>query len=90
MSNGTFLETHLFRQKQPRRFEQDGRIVLLLHCDSCSRDFLQTGESPEWHAAYVGIFRVEPLLENLVARWVDEPCPGRRLESDEDDRARRL
>ena len=88
MNNGTFLETHLFLQKLPRRIEQDGGIVFLLHCSACGRDYVQAEPSTQWHAAYVGIFLVELLPKDVTERWFTQRCPGRRLEADANDRAK--
>ena len=88
MNIGTFLETHLFLQKQPRRIKQDGLTVFVLHCSACGRDYMQPDQSAQWHAAYVGIFLIQLLPEDVTERWFTQRCPGRRLEADANDRAK--
>ncbi len=43
----------------------------------------------EWQAAYIGAFKVELLADSVTERWVTEECPGRILESDNDQRLTR-
>lgn len=85
--DGLFWSRHLFLEKQPRIIEQDGENILLLHCGLCARDYMRPETELHWQAAYVGVFQVKPLRKSVTTRWIQERCPGERLDSDADDRA---
>jgi hypothetical protein len=63
-----------------------GYSAMQRRCARCHRDFITT---PGGHrAVFVSIFSFFPLDEEVTERWVNLPCPGRRLSSDDDDRKR--
>jgi hypothetical protein len=54
------------------------------------RDFAQGIEGTyDWEAAYIGVIRVELLGTGVNERWRNEPCPGKPLPADDEDRATR-
>jgi hypothetical protein len=53
------------------------------------RDFIFTPSS-ERNAVFVSAVSFFLLDEDVTNRWVNLPCPGRRLLSDDDDRKRRI
>jgi hypothetical protein len=73
----------------PRQILQDGRTILHHRCNRCGRDFGFELDGSGWHAVYVGVFRVDLLVENVSRRWVTDVCPGRILPDDDIDRALR-
>jgi hypothetical protein len=84
------LETHQWSDgTTPHPINQDGRTILHFRCLRCGRDFAQGADQSAWQALYVGIFRVELIAESVSARWLADDCPGRLLESDQDDRGMR-
>jgi hypothetical protein len=38
------------------------------------------------HAAYASVLYFYRLDDEVTERWLNEPCPGERLQSDSDDR----
>jgi hypothetical protein len=43
----------------------------------------------DWHAVYIGIFKVELLADDLNDLWLEEACPKCRLPNDDIARATR-
>jgi hypothetical protein len=66
-----------------------GDSVVQRHCARCHRDFITT-PSGERNAVFVSAVSFFLLDEEVTNRWVNLPCPGRRLLSDDDDRKRRI
>ena len=84
------LKTHVWAGGGPRAVRQDENTLLHQRCARCGRDFAQGfGGVYTWEAVYVGVVRVERLAEDISLRWLAENCPGKQLESDNDDRLRR-
>ena len=84
------LRTHLRFDVDPRSVQQDGRIILHQRCIRCLRDFSQGFSGLyDWRAVYVGVFRIEALVNTANSRWLAEACPGKVLESDDIDRTMR-
>lgn len=67
----------------PHRIKQDGATVLLRQCSSCRRDFAKGIDGLDWHAAYIGVFKVELLADAVSAPWLEEECPKQRLSVDD-------
>lgn len=83
-AKGEFWKTHEWYE---RRLElEPGRPQLHRHCRRCGRDIVEDLWSNEHYAAYPTIFHFERLAAEVTARWLYEPCPGRPLESDANDR----
>jgi hypothetical protein len=80
MKNVTALQTHIWAEgTTPRQILQDGRTIVHHRCPRCGRDFAFELDGSGWHAAYVGLLRIEVLSESVSARWLAEECPGRPL-----------
>ncbi len=73
----------------PHRIKQDGRTLFLRQCSFCRRDFAQGIGGMDWHAVYIGVFKVEPLADAVSKRWMQEECPRCRLPGDDIARATR-
>ncbi len=78
MSNTDLLHTHNWSNGQFRQFRQDGKTLTLRQCSLCRRDFAQ-GFGPKWQAAYVSVFKVDPLPKTVSDRWLQDPCPMRQI-----------
>jgi hypothetical protein len=89
VDNTDALRTHSFSESIPRQFKQDGDLLILVRCQQCGRDFAKGANGTGWHAAYIGILRVELLTDSVNRRWLLEACPGRLVPADDDDRAMR-
>ena len=85
MTGGIPSETHSFSTK-PQRIVLNGLELFLSHCQLCGRDFVRTGGTHHWYAAYIGVFSIDVLPPEISERWLSEPCPGERCASDEVDR----
>ena len=68
---------------------ETGYSVVQRSCARCHRDFITT-PSGERYAVAVSILSFFRLDEEVTDRWVNLPCPGRLLSSDDDDRKRRV
>ena len=78
-------ETHSF-SSGPQKVVLNGLELFHSHCQACGRDFVRTGGTHHWHAAYIGVFSIEVLPHQISERWLSEPCPKERCASDEVDR----
>ena len=85
MSGGNPSETHSF-SKNDRKVVVNGMEQFHRQCHACRRDFVRTAGTHHWNAAYVGVFSIEILPDEINQRWLSEPCPGERCASDEADR----
>jgi len=77
---------HIWGNSRGRRITQDGQEILHRQCGVCGRDFALFQSRRSWEAVYVGIFRIEPLSNEVTIRWASQNCPMSRLESDAADR----
>jgi hypothetical protein len=83
-------KSHKWSDPSPRRFEiQSGVFVLQQHCVECGRDFI-TVPSGSRHAVLVSMFSFLRLGDEVTKRWLGEPCPGRPLPADNEDRQKRI
>ena len=55
------------------------RTVLFFRCRRCGRDFAQGLNGAGWHAAYIGLLKVELLADDVTQRWLSTECPGHIL-----------
>lgn len=85
MSGGIPSETHSF-PKNDRKIVLNGLELFHRQCGVCGRDFVRTGGTHHWNAAYIGIFSIDVLPHEINERWVAEPCPGGRCATDDVDR----
>lgn len=51
-------------------------------CANCGRNFVEEIQTGDRYAIHVDEMRFNRLSEETTARWLADPCPGRRLESD--------
>ena len=77
--------THSFPTNE-RRVVLNGMAMFHNHCRACGRDFVRAGGTHHWNAAYIGVFSIEVLTDDVNQRWLSEPCPGERCAMDEADR----
>jgi len=74
------LQTHFWSDGlNPHQVFQDGRTIVHHRCLKCARDFAFELDGSGWHAAYVGIFKIEHLAESVNRQWMTQQCPGRPL-----------
>ena len=86
----TALDSHIFSgDSPPRELYHDGKLYLHQRCAKCGRDFMREPDSTDWKAVYIGAFKVELLADSVTERWITEECPGRILESDNEQRLTR-
>jgi hypothetical protein len=84
------LHTHLWTGGGPRAVRQDDTTLLLRRCARCGRDCAQGFDGIYvWQAVHVGVIRIERVAKSVSDRWIAEDCPGKQLESDNDDRLRK-
>jgi hypothetical protein len=71
----------------PRRLAvEPSNAVLHHHCVRCGRDFVSDPSSNGSYAVFVSAISFDQLSDEVTKRWLSEPCPGRRLSSDDEDR----
>ena len=85
LSGGIPFETHSFSTNN-RKLVLNGLELFHSQCRACGRDFVRTAGTHHWTAAYVGVFSIEVLPDEISQRWLSEPCSGERCASDEVDR----
>ena len=69
---------------------ESGASVVQHHCGRCGRDIVTVLSSGARHAVYASVLCFYRLDDEVTERWLNEPCPGERLQSDGDDRERFL
>ncbi len=78
---------HRWLERKARHFELDsGQSIFQRRCTRCGRDFVVDRSSGARHAIHVSIFIFNLLHDEVTERWLREPCPGKRLPSDDGDR----
>ncbi len=78
-------ETHSF-STNARKVVLNGLELFHSQCGACGRDFVRIAGTHQWNAAYILVFSVEILPPEINEKWLSEPCPGKRCESDDIDR----
>lgn len=63
-----------------------GKTFKHCRCELCGRDFVEDVESAEQYAVNASTFDFVRLDDEVSGRWLSEPCPTRRLDSDAPDR----
>jgi hypothetical protein len=82
---------HQWSQPKPRRVEiESNKPLLQRHCICCGRDFVTDPSSGNTFAVLVSVTSFHRLAEEVTARWLKESCPGKRLQSDDTDRERKI
>jgi hypothetical protein len=72
---------------KPRRFETGSGDTVLHHlCVKCGRNFLTYTSSNSTDAVFVSGLNFGQLSDTVTKRWLSEPCPGKRLSPDDEDR----
>jgi hypothetical protein len=73
----------------PRRLAiKPSNIVLQHHCVRCGRDFITDPSSNSSYAVFVSAISFDQLSDEVTKRWLSEPCPGKRLSLDDEDRGK--
>ena len=73
----------------PRRLKiEPSNPILHCHCVRCGRDFITDPSSGIGYAVFVSVISFDQLSDEVTKRWLSEPCPGRHLSSDDDDRTK--
>jgi hypothetical protein len=93
MANEEVLEWggHQWLQRRPRHLElESGQSVFQRRCTRCGRDFVIEVSSGDRSAVVVSILSFQRLDDEVTRRWLSEPCPGKRLPSDDEDQKKRI
>jgi len=70
------------------RATQQMGLIEQLQCKRCGRDFIDVFSTGDRKAVFVSILSFWILAPEVAERW-SEACPGRHLESDDEDRNQR-
>jgi hypothetical protein len=82
---------HRWRDAYPRRLRVgEGTPVLHQHCVQCGRDFLMDLSSRRSRAVSISAVSFHQLDDAVTERWLRESCPGKHLQSDEEDRKSKI
>jgi hypothetical protein len=77
---------HWHERREPHFKIDSGEAVVHQRCRRCGRDMVTVLSSDTRYAVYVGAFVFYRLDDEVTKRWLNERCPGKRLEKDEDVR----
>jgi hypothetical protein len=80
--------THQWLSNPRRLAVEPSNAVLQHHCVRCGRDFVTDSSSNDSYAVFVSAISFDQLEDEVTKRWLGEPCRGRRLSSDDEDRNR--
>lgn len=84
-------DTHKWRTATGRRLKiASGDSVLQRHCTNCAREFVIFESSRTPYAIYPSAVSFYRLADDVTEHWLKEPCPGKHLPRDDDDRQRRV
>jgi hypothetical protein len=81
-----FWSRHKCIPPEGRLVDVRGKAFRHCLCTQCGRDFVEEVESAEQYAVNVSAFDFDRLADDVSDRWLNEPCPKRRLGSDAHDR----
>jgi hypothetical protein len=84
--DGTSGKHQWLERREPHFKNELGEAVIQHQCERCGRDIVTVLSSGSRHAVHVSIFCFYTLDDEVTARWLTEPCPGKRLPRDDDDR----
>ena len=54
-------------------------------CRQCGRKFVDDAHTGERYAVNGGVIHFDKLSDETTARWLADSCPGKPLQSDEED-----
>jgi hypothetical protein len=86
--DGTSGDHHWHERREPHLKLESGEAVVQHRCSRCGRDIVTLLSSGGRHAVYASVVCFYHLDDEVTQRWLSEPCPGKRLHSDDDDRKR--
>jgi hypothetical protein len=86
--DGTSDDHRWHERREPHLKIESGEAVVQYHCGRCGRDIVTVPLSGARHAVYVSALCFYRLDREVTQRWLDEPCPGKRLAIDDDGRQR--
>jgi hypothetical protein len=88
--DGTSGDHQWHERREPHLKLESGAAVVHHHCGRCGRDIVTVLESGALYAVYASTFCFQRLDDEVTQRWMSEPCPGKRLPIDDEDRKRPL
>ena len=88
--DGTSGKHQWLERREPHLKIESGEAVIQHQCVRCGRDIVTVLSSGSRHAVHVSISCFYPLDDEVTERWLTEPCPGKRLPRDDDDRQRQV
>jgi|SRR5271156_114672 len=81
--------THQWLDHDPRHLKlESAQSIHQRRCCRCGRDFVVDISSDARYAVHASVFSFHRLHDEVTQRWVGDPCPGERLQSDLHDRNR--
>jgi hypothetical protein len=80
--------THQWLSNPRRLAVEPSNAVLQHHCVRCGRDLVTDSSSNDSYAVFVSAISFDQLEDEVTKRRLGEPCRGRRLSSDDEDRNR--
>jgi hypothetical protein len=88
--DGTSGKHQWLERREPHLKIESGEAVIQHQCVRCGRDIVTVLSSGSRHAVHVSMSCFYPLDDEVTERWLTEPCPGKRLPRDDDDRQRKV
>jgi hypothetical protein len=83
--------THEWRSASGRRLKiTSGDSIVQRHCARCAREFVIFESSRRRYAVHPSAVSFYRLADDVTEQWLKEPCPGRHLTDDDNDRKRRI
>jgi hypothetical protein len=86
--DGTSGDHRWYQRRESHLKLESGDAVVQHHCGRCGRDIVTVLRSGARHAVYASILCFYRLDDEVTQRWLNEPCPRKRSQSDDDDRKR--
>jgi hypothetical protein len=88
--DGTSGKHQWLERREPHLKIEPGEAVIQHQCVRCGRDIVTVLSSGSRHAVHVSMSCFYPPDDEVTERWLTEPCPGKRLSRDDDDRQRKV
>jgi hypothetical protein len=87
--SSTSWGSHQWLDRRPRHFElESGQSIFESRCTRCGRDFAVEISSGARYGIRASVFSFHRLHDEVTERWLSQPCPGERLQSDLHDKNR--